>query len=137
MKALLIAFGLLLMGFAGWSARMNAKAADWPEARGRILRSELRLNSESDNGDAVHIEYAYEVAGASYRGNTVTYAGMSNDRETKQALVDRYPVGREVTVYVDPAEPSRAVLERQASRGWVGVMAVGGFFVVMALFLRG
>lgn len=136
MKALFIVIGLALMAFAWWSARMNAKAADWPEARGRIVHSELRLNSESDHGDSVRIEYEYEAAGARRQGSTVSYAGMANDRETQQALVARYPVGREVAVFYDPSQPDRAVLEREPSRGWLGVLAVGAVLIGVALFVR-
>jgi hypothetical protein len=38
-----------------------------------------------------------------------------------------------VTVYVDPADPARAVLERGESRAWMG-MALAGLLVLGAAF---
>lgn len=132
-KLAVIACGLLLIGAAWWSATMNAKAADWPQTRGVIALSEHRQATDGDN-DSVRIEFEYEVAGQRHRGTTVSYAGVPAQSGEKAALVARYPVGREVTVYYDAADPSRAVLERAPSRAWMAAVLMGLVLVAVGLF---
>lgn len=132
-KMAFILCGLALVGAAWWSATMNAKAADWPDTRGLIVRSEHRQAPDGDN-DSVRIEFDYEVAGQAYRGSKVSYAGLPAQSAGKAALVARYPVGLAVKVYYDPADPAHAVLEREPSRGWIGAVLMGVALVAIALF---
>ena len=128
-----IVAGLLLTGAAWWSARMNARAADWPGVPGVIVRSEFNRAHEGDN-DSLRIEYEYHVGGVLQRGSTLSYIGLPAGGDAKAALAARYPVGLEVTVYHDPAEPGRAVLEREASRAWIAPALMGLALVGLGLF---
>lgn len=132
-KLAFILCGLLLVGGAWWSATMNARAADWPDTRGVIALSEHRQATDGDN-DSVRIEFDYAVGGQQHRGRTVSYVGLPAQAADKAALVARYPVGREVRVYYDPADPGRAVLERAASRAWIGVALMGVVMVAIGVF---
>lgn len=132
-KLAFILCGLALMGAAWWSATMNAKAADWPDTRGVIALSEHRQATDGDN-DSVRIEFDYEVADQRHRGSTVSYVGLPAQSAEKAALVARYPVGREVKVYYDPADPGRAVLEREASRAWIAAALMGLVLVAVGVF---
>jgi hypothetical protein len=132
-KLAFILCGVALIGAAWWSATMNAKAADWPDTRGVIAMSEHRQATDGDNG-SVRIEFDYEVAGQKHRGTTVSYAGLPSQSDEKAALVARYPVGREVQVYYDPADPGRAVLERAPSRAWMAAALMGVVLVAVGLF---
>jgi len=135
-KLAFILGGLLMIGAAWWSATMNAKAADWPDTPGVIALSEFRQVAEGDN-DSVRIEFDYEVAGQKHRGTTVSYIGPPAQSAEKAALVARYPVGREVRVYYDPADPSRAVLERTPSRAWMAAVLMGVVLVAVGIFKDG
>ncbi|CAM3947058.1 DUF3592 domain-containing protein [Roseateles saccharophilus] len=132
-KLAFIVCGLLLVGAAWWSATMNARAADWPDTRGVIVHSEHRQAPDGDN-DSVRIEYDYQVAGQARRGSKVGYAGGPSQSADKAALVARYPVGLEVRVYYDPADPGRAVLERSPSRAWIAAVLMGVALVAIGLF---
>lgn len=132
-KLAFILCGLVLVGLARWSATMNAKAADWPDTRGTIVRSEHRQAPDGDN-DSVRIEFDYEVAGQVHRGTKVSYAGLPAQSAGKAVLVARYPVGLAVKVYCDPADPGRAVLEREPSRAWIAAALMGVALVAIALF---
>lgn len=132
-KLAFVLCGLALIGAAWWSAVMNAKAADWPDTPGLIVHSEHRQAPDGDN-DSVRIEYDYQVAGQSHRGSKVSYAGGPAQAADKAALVARYPLGLAVTVYYDPADPSRAVLERAPSRAWIAAALIGLVIVAVGLF---
>lgn len=132
LKLVFLLFGLLMIGLAGWSGTMNARAARWPQTRGVIVRSEHRRAVDGDD-DSVHIEFDYEVGGLTHRGSRVSYAGVPAQPADKAALVARYPVGLEVAICYDPARPGRATLERTPSRAWVGLGLMG--LAAMALGL--
>lgn len=134
LKLVLLLLGLLLVGLAAWIRTMNARAAGWPQARGVIVRSEHERAVDSDN-DAVHIEFEYTVGGRTHRAARVSYAGVPAQRVDKEALVARYPVGREVTVHYDPATPGRATLECTPSRNWIGLGLMGLGLLALGLFL--
>ena len=91
------------------------------EARGWLLEtcvvtsSEVAESSGSDGGSTyrVAIEYTYQVAGQSYDGDRYNFSvGSSSGYDGKKRIVDAYPVGAEVPCFIDPHDPSRAVLNR-------------------------
>jgi len=59
------------------------------------------------------IEFAYRVDGQEYH-NTVSEAGTGKESATAEAA--RYPVGTELEVYYDPANPTNSTLTGRPSR---------------------
>lgn len=59
--------------------------------------------------------YAYHVGGEPYRASRLTHAPRLRSRGDTDHLAERFPVGRRFTAYVDPADPSRAVVDRDPS----------------------
>ena len=53
--------------------------------------------------------------------------------KTNRVWLARYPVERSVTVYFDPANPQRSVLERQQSAGWLALAAGGAMSIAVGL----
>lgn len=116
----------------------------WSHVLGRVLASRV----EEDHGGAEEqgyprwrfdVRYAYEVRGRTYESDQVWYgsanAPSSQDREWHEQWAARYPVGREVDVWYDPADPSRAVLLRGTPRGQlVAYLVVGIALVAVGLF---
>src|SRR5262245_38871502 len=112
MSLALAAFGLAAILLAGWSRAMNRKAAAWPEVGGEIVRSSLEYDPHDSDRDSLTIVYRYSVGGIPFESSRASYSFRPVSRERR--LRD-YPVGRKVTVFYDPADPGRAVLERGAS----------------------
>lgn len=54
------------------------------------------------------VRYSYEVGGMRYTSTQVNYSLPNTEPE---AVVARYPVGKEVAVYYDSARPTLSVLE--------------------------
>ena len=91
------------------------------------------------NGERV--KYDYAVNGKRYVGHQVSWGPRGGTAEpTYQELAEKYPPGRDVTVYYDPKRPATAVLEprnmRNAATSAVFTVVFGAFgvvFLVVAL----
>lgn len=85
----------------------------WPQTQGVVISSDISSRSSEDSTmyEAV-INYQYKVNGINYTSNGVSYGDISSsDRNHAQNIVDKYYVGKIVTVYYNPINPSDAVLE--------------------------
>ncbi len=86
-------------------------ARRWPSTAGVVLESSVHGASDGYlNTVAASVRYSYRVNGQEYESNRVHYAGFGAQTEALTTR-DAYPPGMPVTVFFDPARPSRAVLE--------------------------
>jgi hypothetical protein len=111
-------------------------AASWPAAKGRVRRAGVqprqKKQSRSTLSNVPAIEYEYEVAGRRYTGSRITL-GETIAGGDIAPMLERYWVGAPVTVFYDPSDPSKAVLERDPPEGLTrgiaimyGILVVGG-----------
>ncbi len=106
MILIVVALVCVAVCFIVLSAMKKKKAAQaWPSVPGTVTSS--RVQQKEDESDAV-VTYSYAVNGKDYQGNRVGFFS----RDTAQQVVSRYPSGKQVEVFYDPANPSSAVLER-------------------------
>ncbi|HVM59313.1 MAG TPA: DUF3592 domain-containing protein [Verrucomicrobiae bacterium] len=78
---------------------------------------------------ALQIQYEYDFGGQHYRGNNYTVGKFTrSDYSQIASLVDSYPSGRKTTCFVNPSNPSDAVLQR-------GSLAMIPFLLVPLLFI--
>ena len=154
--ALLVGFVLLVVGT--WRLMEGSDTRGWESTRGTVEISEVdrRMVSSSGTRRTKHyavVRYRYQVEGQSYHNDRVSVGG--GERRTSavffssgggtgtlteaRSIVDRYPQGASVTVFYDPADPTRSVLE-QGTGGYawlwllVGVVAClygGAHWVLM------
>ncbi len=132
---LLLACGCA-QGIFHW-LRKSYVMSRWPTVPGKITSSWEVLDGE-------RIKYQYEVGGKHYTGHSVSLGPRGGTAEpTFQELGEKYPPGREVTVYFDPKHPATAVLEPRNPRNLmvsaVFTVAFGSFgavFLALAI-LRG
>ncbi len=114
----------------------------WPQATGTISRSRVerivhggyRLSTVY----APRVIYLYEVYGVSHVGTRIRFACsipnyFATEKEAQRVLVP-YPEKSEVTVYYDPADPEKAVLDRELPSPRI-VVFFGSFFVLILLVL--
>lgn len=89
------------------------KSAQWPSVPGVITTSFIQPGT-CKNIPCFHgeIGYRYCVGNREYTGNAFDL-GRSHwaAREAWQRQLDRYPVGKSVSVYYEPGDPAQAVLE--------------------------
>ncbi len=120
----LAAIAALKSGFA---------AKSWPRTPGRIVLSST-MSYSSDENRQMHmpvVEYTYAVAGKPYSSRSIQLDSESAGSEayaTKTAA--RYPKGMAVTVFYDPANPSRAALDIKSMMGWWLLVLAGVLFMI-------
>lgn len=122
--------GGLFIGMTALPTLFWWQSQGWTPTDCTIVKSEV-----VDNGDTygVDIQYEYFVQNQSYTGDFYNFVtGTSSGRETKQAIVDRYPVGSRAQCYVNPDDSTHAVLTLEWSNAYY-VGCLGLIFVVAGL----
>ncbi|MCU0857222.1 MAG: DUF3592 domain-containing protein [Pontiellaceae bacterium] len=96
--------------------KMHA-AKTWDSMPATVVSSEVKSHSDSDGTTySIHIAYRYEINGAEYAGDRYNFiGGSSSGYERKAEVVRRYPPGQVFTLYVNPANPSESVIDREPS----------------------
>jgi len=91
-------------------------AQSWPSTTGTVLMSSVQWGSGSHSGSSYPVVvYQYTVSGQSYQSQTIKAGEQYLNVRVMgqaQATVARYPIGTNVTVYYNPANPANSALER-------------------------
>jgi hypothetical protein len=140
---LLIAAGLgvIAWGFSRFRRRSAASAlaaGAWASVEGTLTAAEIReeIEYDSDNDPVVHhapqVAYGYDVGGRSFTGTRAFFSRERFDSEDQaRAWLQGKAAGSRVTVWHDPRDPERSVLELDhPARGELIGYIVGG--VVLA-----
>lgn len=129
-------FILAGIGMIVWGASILKNASvssDWPSTQGEIVSSYVREDSDED-GTTYHAEvsYAYVANDQRHTNNTVSFGqyGSSNPDHAEN-IINRYTVGKIVTVYYDPASPETAVLEPGITWSSYLVLGLGIIFAIL------
>ena len=114
----------------------------WPVTFGRVITSGVTTEKTEDMPeewslpDQAKVVYEYEVEGKRYtadtlqiRGNMQTARSVRRERE----LLSRYPPGKSVLVYYNPAKPEEAVLQPGVPRGLLPLTAGGAVMFLVGL----
>ena len=94
-------------------------ACHWLETPCTVVSSEVKSYSGNHGSTySVNILYAYEVGGHEYRANRYHFmGGSSSGYAGKAVVVRRYPPGQKAVCFVNPRDPTDAVLERGFTAG--------------------
>jgi hypothetical protein len=84
----------------------------WPEYSATIIESgyEKVEGLEGGVGYRVIIKYQYIVGGVQYENSNYDFCNQSVDKYEREQLLVRYPVGKKITVRVNPKNPGSAVI---------------------------
>ena len=138
--------GVLIGLVVGKPILDNARATEqWPQAGGEVLESRLD-ESRGENGTmySAHVVYRYALDGGEFESNRIWFGGdySTSDRSEMFEIVRQYPVGKQVTVYYSPDEPSESVLIPGAFvlshlLYVIGLvfLAIGGVLLLVLVFL--
>jgi hypothetical protein len=111
-------------------------ARQWPAVSCVVVSSGVRSHSDSHSSTtySVNVLYSYEFNGREFKANRYDFmGGSSSGSRRKYDIVSRYSPGSRTFCYVNPLDPTDAVLER----GFTPVMWFGLFplvFVLAGLF---
>lgn len=115
---ILILIGLGVFLFRRSKMRDTAKQAaqSWSSTMGTVIASTIQIKRTSESRSEIPVVvYQYQVNGNAYTGQTIK-AGEQffNVRlmGDAQATIARYPVGAQVMVHYNPANPAESALER-------------------------
>ncbi len=134
MVVLVLATGSILVGtitsivFVWTPARQLLGARTWSTTDCEITKSKVIAREVTYQRDRRHpgprtasqtiygidLEYTYQVGEYAFTGNRYRFFSHSAGKATNQAIANRFPVGTKTTCYVNPEDPSDAVLERTA-----------------------
>lgn len=110
-------------------------AKNWPETPCKILSSSVSSHSSSKGGTtySVDITYSYRIDGRDFQSDTYSVmTGSSSGRASKERVVSRYPVGFQTVCYVNPIDPTDALLSRELSR-WLLIGLIPGLFLLVGI----
>ncbi|MDH7578386.1 MAG: DUF3592 domain-containing protein [Bacillota bacterium] len=133
--------GMMLIILGARTLRQALASRSWPACQGRIISSEVKMYHpgptlrEEGPSYSAEILYEYRVEGKRYTSRRVFFGEYSSGSPgPARRVVDRYPPGKQVPVYYDPARPEVAVLEPGASWGAFAVLGVGILFSLVGFF---
>ena len=105
-------------------ARADLDARDWTTVNGTIIASGVDSYRETDGNTTycLRIEYEYNYENETYSGDMISHSLHSNTYDaahcdSKRLNANDYPTGENITVYVNPNDPSQAIL----LPGWSGL----------------
>ncbi len=82
--------------------------------------------------------YSYSVDGTEYEGSAIARGNVSSSTPSGvTACIDRYPLGKTISVLYDPKDPSTAYLEVRRSTGAVILLGLGGLLTAIGALLVG
>ena len=135
-------FILLLWGFTAaitaitWmfaEAAYNVyRARSWNAVECRILESDIQYNSGNSR---IHVVFAYTVAGVEYRSSNYEFTKVYST--PRKSVSDALQPGKLTTCYVDPADPTHAVIERGLTFNMLGGVIALPFFLLLGLVSLG
>src|SRR5688572_15446150 len=106
------------------------RAAGWTKTTARIVRSEMAKETRFDKQVEVpKVEFEYTVKFHRFRGHRVSLG----DYVSGPQVLERYRVGASVPAYVNPDDPTEAVLERDLPKYFGAIWAfAGALFALIA-----
>lgn len=140
----LMAFGLYLAVFGVTFIADGFAVRSWEEVPGQIIDVRIRIDSSLQDNDFSRrkhrryypeITYRWTLQGQEYEGDRYRLGTTFEKFKTREAAVEAgrsFSPGAAVAVYVDPSNPSAAVLDRRPSATFVPLligilfMATGG-----------
>jgi hypothetical protein len=117
----------------------------WETTEGTIAKADLKIHdtdsakpgTPDSKTTTIELAFDYSVSGQRFQGSSLNVNEMvsgsqlgTNSKIRLRRLLKTYPVGARVSVYYDPSDPGKAVLERG-----VPVLELAFWFTLGSLFL--
>ena len=131
-----VATSLALICFAlgYWLRKRESAPQNWPQSKGTIVTSEIKSQyvGKGTNELLPVIWYKFTHEGKEYVTDHWRIGNFSiGSREDSEALTKKFHLGRNVTVFVNPTNTEKSVLEHSVTMmSWIPI----GFGVLFSLF---
>jgi hypothetical protein len=112
-----------IFGGIGWFLNKKSKEAralqqaakNWASTTGKVLTSRVEVSGGDHTSVSPRIVFQYTVYRKEYTNSQIKagdiHMSVYGSRKAYD-IVDKYPVGAEVTVFYDPEHPEQSALER-------------------------
>ena len=141
---LVTVIGIVFAIWGGMAVMEARSATDWPETQGEVTGSRVihTINSNQKSKKQwyyqAEIKYRYEVDGLEYISDRLdfgTYKHKYKSEVYPTGTTNKYPVGKNVTVYYDPIDPEQAVISREVKMNTYTNLLAGIFATIVGVFL--
>ncbi len=129
-----------------WSSFAQAKATrEWKETACLVIRSQVdeRSSEHISREYSWSVEYLYDFDGESYSSkfHTPRRAKWKSSKDHVKALMVKYPEGGKAVCFVNPSEPSQAILEHDSKAAgysiWFPMLfVIGGMGITISSLRR-
>lgn len=104
----------------------------WPQTTGTVISSRVEARQKNPHDAEVAslplVEYEYKIGAGSSRGWGI-YVSVTSSEHGLKRVRERYPVGGQVIVRYNPADPRQAMLEGDVSESG----HLGGFLLLLSV----
>ena len=103
-----------------YTRRKVAQTESWFSTVGTVTLSTIDVHKSGRRSSIPYpdVRYSYQVLGREYEANKIM-PGAEIGGSGAQKVIDRYPVGAQVTVFYNPQNPYEAVLEKKGPAPWI------------------
>ena len=114
----------------------SMQCENWPQTEGVIQSAELTHHSNKHEIYGEKISDTYQVANIAYSSERVSFGELETAEQAHaKAILDRFPVGKQVAVFYSTANPASAVLETGVhGQTWV-TLSVAALFLILVTVL--
>ena len=113
---ILVGLGVFLYRRSQQGSTVKQAAQSWASTMGTVLVSTIQVKRTSRSRSEIPVVvYQYQVNGQAYQGQTIKAGEQFFNVRVMgqaQATIAHYPVGAQVMVYYNPANPAESALER-------------------------
>ena len=112
---------------------------NWSESEATVIQSEIESETSCSYDESVGydtcstrdwlvVTYSYQVGRENYTSDRYTFIDDLDPSEYSE-----YPLGRTLTIFVDPGDPSESVMIKGFMPVWEEVLAASFFFVLITI----
>jgi hypothetical protein len=112
------------------------EAKNWLETPCHIISSQVKSHHGSKGGNtySVDMNFSYEFNNHKYISNRYDFTlGSSSGYDSKAAVVNNYPPGKDTLCYVNPAAPNEAVISRDIDKVLYFIALFPLIFIIIGL----
>ncbi len=111
----------------------------WPTVPGRVTAHAVETVSDSMRFMRATwfkpiVRYEYKLDNQAFTGNVIAREPYRSEEQIQSAgILRNYPINSQVTVYVHPSDPTRAMLENRLTRFEQTMLTIGGSVALLGL----
>lgn len=136
--AFLIGGGGFLLSLAAPRLIESWSARSWTQVQGQVTDvrvEEIQRDTGSKRWYEVTVAYTFEANGRVHRGDRLGLWPVRLQRDPARELARSFPVTDPVTVYYDPSDPARSLLDRSVGGGTWLIAGIGVLVLALGLIL--